>query len=287
MRTIEINSISKKYGKTVALNDINLTIKSNLIYGLLGRNGAGKTTLLNLISNRIFPTSGEILLGGEKVMENDRALNKIFYMTEANTFPRDVKVKNAYKWISEIYKSFDMEYANALSDKFELDTSKKIKQLSTGYASIFKAIVTLASNADVLLFDEPVLGLDAYHRNMFYEELIKNYSENPKTIVISTHLIEEVAGVLEEIVIIKRGKIIKQESNEELLSTAYTVSGDNNNVDQYLKSKVCIGVKTMGEFKMSTVLEDVKNKDYELANKLDLKFGKAELQKLFVNLTGL
>ncbi|MGV8146751.1 MAG: ATP-binding cassette domain-containing protein [Alkaliphilus sp.] len=287
MNTIEIKSITKKYGKTMALNDINLTIKPNLIYGLLGRNGAGKTTLLNLISNRIFPTSGEILLGGEKVIENDRALNKMFYMTEANIFPNTVKVKDAYKWTREIYKSFDMKYANELSDKFELNVSKKIKQLSTGYTSIFKAIIALASSAEVLLLDEPVLGLDAYHRDMFYEELIKNYSENPKTIIISTHLIAEVADVLEEIIIIKRGKIIKQKSSEGMLSTVYTVSGENNKVEQYLKNRKCIGAKIMGGFKIVTVLEDVKNKDVDLANKLDLKFGKAELQKLFIDLTGL
>lgn len=285
MSTIEIKEITKVYGDTRALDNVNLTIEPNKIYGLLGRNGAGKTTLLNLMTNKTFPTKGEITIDGDTVFENDKALNKIFYMMEKNLYPEALKVKEIFKWTKEFYPQFDLDYANSLSEKFELNTNKKIKGLSTGYTSIFKAIVTLASNASVLLFDEPVLGLDANHRDMLYKELISNYSLKPKTIIISTHLIEEVADILEEAIIIKKGNIITKKSVEELLGSAYTVSGQSAKVDKYLNGKEYIGEESIGGFKIATVLESNENKNVELANELDLEFGKVELQKLFISLT--
>ncbi|HQI15836.1 MAG TPA: ABC transporter ATP-binding protein [Bacillota bacterium] len=285
MKTIQIKGVSKVYGYTKALDKVDITIESDRIYGLLGRNGAGKTTLLNLMTNRIFPTEGEILIDGETVFENDRVLGNIFYMTEKNLYPEDERVRNIYKWIKEFYPSFDVEYAKDLSERFGLDTKKRVKSLSTGYTSIFKAVAALASNADIVLFDEPVLGLDANHRDMFYKELISNYSESPKTIIISTHLIEEVASVIEEAIIIKEGKLILKQSVEELLSGAYLVSGEASKVDKYIQGRKCIGIDAIGSFKSATVLEAVNNKDEALAEELELEFGKAELQKLFISLT--
>jgi len=114
-----------------------------------------------------------------------------------------MKVKDGIKWTKEFYPSFNVIYANKLANDFKLNVDKKIKDLSTGYNSIFKLILALASGANIILFDEPVLGLDANNREFFYKELIKSYIEQPKTIVISTHLIDEISDVLEEIVIIK------------------------------------------------------------------------------------
>lgn len=285
MSIIEVKNITKDYGNTKALDNISLTFEPNKIYGLLGRNGAGKTTLLNLMTNKIFPTKGNITIDGDEVFENDKVLNNIFYMVEKNLYPEGLKVKEIFKWTKEYYTSFDMEYANALSKKFELNVNKRVKSLSTGYTSIFKAIVALASNAKVIIFDEPVLGLDANHRNMFYKELIANYSENPKTIIISTHLIEEVETVLEEVVIIKEGKLIVKKPVEELLASAYMISGENSKVDEYLRDKTYIEEDVMGKFKSVTVIDNINHKNEVLAKELNLDFSKAELQKLFISLT--
>lgn len=285
MKTIQIKGVSKLYGSIKALDKVDMTIEPNRIYGLLGRNGAGKTTLLNLMTNRIFPTEGEVVIDGETVFENDKVLRNIFYMTEQNLYPEGERIKNIFKWTKEFYSSFDTEYAKDLSEKFGLDMKKKVKDLSTGYTSIFKAIAALASNADILLFDEPVLGLDANHRDMFYKELIANYSESPKTIIISTHLIEEVASVIEEAIIIREGKLILKQSVEDLLSNAYIVSGEASGVDKYIRGKKCIGIDTIGSFKSATILEAAKNKNQALADELKLEFAKAELQKLFIGLT--
>jgi ABC-2 type transport system ATP-binding protein len=285
MKTIEINGVSKNYGNTRALDNVTITLEPNKIYGLLGRNGAGKTTLLNLITNRIFPTQGDIKIDGETVFENDRVLGNIYYMTEKSLYPEGERIKNIFKWTKEFYPLFDIEYAKGLAERFGLNINKKAKDLSTGYSTIFKAIIALASNAGVVIFDEPVLGLDANHRDMFYKELIANYNNSPKTIIISTHLIEEVAEVLEEAIIIKEGKLIVKQSVEELLSNAYVVSGEASKVDKYIEGKKHIGIETMGKFKAVTILENVRDKDQALANMLGLEFTKAELQRLFVSLT--
>ena len=285
MSTIVITGVTKDYGATRALDNINLTLEPNKIYGLLGRNGAGKTTLLNLITNRIFPTQGEITLDGQKVLENDQALGQIFYMMEMNLYPQGFRVKEVFRWSREFYPEMDMQYATALAGKFGLDLNKKVKGLSTGYTSIFKVIIALASNAKVLIFDEPVLGLDANHRQLFYRELIANYSANPKTIIISTHLIEEVADVLEEAIIIKAGKVILKQPVEELLAQAYTVSGEATKVDRYAEGRSCSGGETLGKFKTVTVLADLNSRDEALARELGLDFTKIELQKLFISLT--
>ena len=145
-------------------------------------------------------------------------------------------------------------YALELSKKFGLNINKRIKELSTGYSSICKIINTMASGAEILMFDEPVLGLDANHREMFYSELMESYIENPKTIILSTHIIEEVAQILERIVILKDGKIINDENVEELLAKCYCVSGFNKNIDDYIKDKNCISVDEMASFKSAVIM---------------------------------
>ncbi len=285
MSTITIEELTMDYEKNRALVHITLTIEPNKIYGLLGRNGAGKTTLLNLLTNRIFPTSGEIKIDGKNVIENEQALSQIYYMMEANYFPESLKVKDVFRWTKEFYPLFDTAYANELANKFNLNIQKKIKSLSTGYHSIFKAILALASNAKILIFDEPVLGLDAYHRDLFYKELIVVYSENPKTIIISTHLIEEIADVLEEVIVIHEGRIIANHSVEELLASAYQVSGEAEKVDQYMIGKQAAGQKMMGKYKMVTVLKKISKENEEVASELGLSFSKPELQELFIHMT--
>lgn len=178
-----------------------------------------------------------------------------------------------------------MQYALGLCKKFELNINKKIKELSTGYASICKIVNTMASGAEILIFDEPVLGLDANHRELFYKELMESYIEKPKTIIISTHLIEEVAQLLERVVIIADGKIIVDENVEELLKGSYCVSGLNKNIDAYIEDKNCISVDKMAAFKSAVIIGENGDAEKMCQKKLDLEVSKVELQKLFIHLT--
>lgn len=286
MAVIKISNLSKEYDKYRVLDNITLTIEENKIYGLLGRNGAGKTTLLNLITNRIFPTEGIITIDDENVIENNKVLEKVYFMTEQDLYPEGMKIKNLYKWTKEFYENFDMEYALNLSSKFGLNINKKFKELSTGYSSICKIIITLASGAEILLFDEPVLGLDANHRDLFYKELVENYIEKPKTIILSTHIIEEVSGILEKVIIIKEGKILGDKEVEGLLDEAYIVSGASEKVEKFIENKNCINIESIAGFKSATIIGKVSEIDEEELNRLGLVTSKVELQKLFIHLTG-
>ena len=285
MARIEIKNLKKKYDDNLVLDDISLTFEENKIYGLLGRNGAGKTTLLNIITNRIFQNDGTVEVDGENIRENDRALEKIYFMTERNLFPAGYKVIDIFKWTKEFYPNFNMEYALELSNKFKLDINKKIKSLSTGYSSIAKIITAMASGAEVLILDEPVLGLDANHRELFYKELMKDYIENPKTVILSTHIIEEVSGLLENVVILNDKKIVSTDEAEELLNKVYTVSGLSQNVDKYIEAKEIVNIETLSNFKSATIVGEINSIDRINAGSLGLEFSKVELQKLFIYLT--
>ncbi len=284
---IEIKGISKSYGNTQALSDINITFAPERIYGLLGQNGAGKSTLLNLITNRIFASSGTILVDGESNVENDRALSKIYMMSENTLYPEDMKLKDTFKWSAHFYPDFDTERAMKLAEMFKLKLNKKVKSLSTGYTSIFKLIIALCVNTPYLLLDEPVLGLDANHRDIFYKYLLEKYIEHPSTIIISTHLIEEVAGLIEDVVIIKEGHVIENTSKDELLSRGFTISGKAADVDAYIEKagslrapgKKVLGTDSLGSLKTAYILGDRS----DVPASLDIS--SMNLQKLFIQLT--
>jgi ABC-2 type transport system ATP-binding protein len=279
--SIEVRNITKNYGSTRALDQVSLKFEENKIYGLLGRNGAGKSTLLNIITNRIFASEGEILIDGLPARENDAAQQKIYLMSEKDFYPEKMKVKDIYKWTAAFYPDFDMEYAMHVSELFELNTGKTVKALSTGFNSIFKVVIALSVNTPYVLLDEPVLGLDANNRELFYRLLIEKYSNYPCTIVVSTHLIEEVSNVIENVMIIKKGKIIKNETREELLSRGYTVSGAASKIDSYILGKNVIGTDSLGGLKSAYILGELDRAGIPEG----IEVTKMDLQKLFVQLT--
>ncbi|HIG0360102.1 ABC transporter ATP-binding protein [Clostridium sporogenes] len=287
MSNIVIKNVTKSYQGKEVVSNISLNIEEGKIYGLLGRNGAGKTTLLHLITNRAILDSGKILIDGEDIYENDKALSKIYFMEEKNFFPESMKIVDVFKWTKEFYEDFDMEYAIKLSELFKLNIKKKVKNLSTGYKSISKIIATLASGAEILIFDEPILGLDANHREFFYKELLKFYNDGQKTIIISTHIIEEISHIFEKVVILREGKIIENNSVEDMLNLAYAVSGNNEAVDKYITSKNTIDIETLGSYKKATILQERTKEDLDNIKKLELEISTVELQKLFIYLTNM
>ena len=278
--SIEIKNISRTYGKATALSDISLTFEDGIIYGLLGRNGAGKSTLLNIITNRIFADSGEVIIDGENATENDNALSKVYIMSDYALYPKDYKVKEIFKWTKEFYPDFDEELALKYSKKFELNINKKVKSLSTGFTSIFKLIIALCVNTPYVFLDEPVLGLDANNRELFYNLMLEKYSEEPFTIIISTHLIEEISSIIEHAVIIDKGEILMDKSRDELLAMGYSVSGKTSDINEYIADKEVIGEDNLGGLKTAYIFG---TPDKEIPESIEIT--KLDLQKLFVKLT--
>ena len=281
MNAIQIKNITKRYKGVTALDDVSLSFEFGKIYGFLGRNGAGKSTLINIIANRIFADQGEVLIDGIPAKENMGVHEKIFCMSEADLYDRDLKVKEHFKWTNRFYSDFDLEKALALSRKFELDVNKRFKALSKGYQSIFKLIVALSINVPYVIFDEPVLGLDANHRELFYSLLLKELENNERTLILATHLIEEVSNIIEEVVFIDRGKILLQKTVEELLETGYSVSGLAQEVDRYCDGRNVIGYDELGNLKVAYVLGE----KAALPQGSNLQIAAMNLQKLFVKIT--
>lgn len=281
MNGIEINDVTKRFGDTLALNQVNLTFEPHKIYGLLGRNGAGKSTLLNIITNRLFADSGQVTIDGLASVENDMTQGLLYLMSEKNLYPESMTSNEAFKWTKQFFKDFDLDYALNLAGQFKLNTRKKIRSLSTGYTSIFKIIIALSVNTPYVLFDEPVLGLDANHREMFYRLLIEKYSDNPFTAIISTHLIDEIANLLEYVMIIKNGEILVNESCEALLSNGYSVTGAITQVDAFIADKEVIGADVLGGLKTATIIGSLDKRTVPDG----IEITNLDLQKLFIKLT--
>ena len=247
---IEFQHVTKTFGDTRALEDVSLTFEEGKIYGLLGNNGAGKSTLLNILTGRLCPDSGTVTVDGAPA-GSDAALGRMFLVGEKNLYPDDMKVKRALDTAALFYPDFDRAYAEELARQFELPLNKKINSLSTGYGSVFRIVLGLSVNTPYVLFDEPVLGLDAQHRDLFYKLLVQKYAESPCTMVISTHLIAEVADLIEHTIIIRRGQILQNAPTEALTAGCWAVSGPAGLVDGWaagrdvFTSSVLGGLKTV------------------------------------------
>lgn len=282
MNAIKVTHLSKQFGKQTVLADINLTIEPNTIYGLLGRNGAGKSTLLNLITNRLPSPAGMVTIGGVNVTNNDVLLNRIYMMSEANLYPSRMPVSEIFKLTADLYQGFDKDYADALVAKFELDPRTRFNKLSTGYRSVMKLIIALAVDVDYVFLDEPTLGLDANHRQLFYEELIDSYAERPRTFVISTHLIEEIANVIERVFVIQDHRLMINDTTENVLQEGYVITGPSTEVQTYTEGLNVIGRESLGNLLVQYVYGKLDN-DREIPDTVTVSH--IDLQKLFIYLT--
>lgn len=276
---LSCHNLTRKFGDTTALNGVNLCLDEPKIYGLLGRNGAGKTTLLRLITNYIQPTEGSITLDEQNVWENEKAQHQIFLITESSFF-EDLTGQRLADIMEQIYPSFDKEQFLSYAKRFELNLKKKYQTLSTGYKSVLRAVAALSVHTPFLFLDEPTLGMDAFHRELFYKLLIESYSESPSCILLSTHLISGVEGLLENVIILDHGKVLIDESSEQLLTQGYCVSGRISDVDDYCSGKNVIGSSVVGGLKTTAILGERNN----VPDTLDVTG--LSLQQLFVQLVG-
>lgn len=251
--SINCQAVSKRFGATLALDQVSLTLEPGHIYGLLGNNGAGKSTLLSILTDRQRPDSGAVTVDGLSVHNNDEALHKVFLVGDQNLFPEDMKVQRALRTVPFFYPDFNLEKAMDLAKQFGLPLKKKMPQLSTGYASIFRLILGLCVNAPYVLFDEPVLGLDAQHRELFYRLLVEAFMARPCTFLISTHLIDEVENLIDYTYILREGKLLRQGPTEELVGQAVCLSGPAGLVDEYTRDKTVLTSHSLGGLKTVTL----------------------------------
>src|SRR5687768_17921362 len=197
---IEVKGLTKRYRETLAVDDVSFTIEKDTIYGLLGRNGAGKTTVMSILTAQNFATNGDVRVFGEHPYENAAVLGRMCFVRESQKYPEDALPKHAFKTASLFFPNWDQALADRLIEDFQLPMKRRIKKLSRGQLSAVGVIIGIASRAEITFFDEPYLGLDAVARQIFYDRLLQDFAEHPRTIVLSSHLIDEVANLLERVV---------------------------------------------------------------------------------------
>lgn len=282
---IEVKNLTKRYRDTTAVDDISFTIERDSIYGLLGRNGAGKTTVMSILTAQNFPTAGEVRVFGESPYENPAVLSRMCFVRESQKYPDDATPLHAFRIARLFYPNWDQALADTLIAEFRLPVKTRIKKLSRGQLSAVGVIIGIAARAEVTFFDEPYLGLDAVARQIFYDRLLEDYAEHPRTIILSSHLIDEVSNLLEKVIVIDGGRIVMDEDTESVRGRAATVVGDSAAVEAFVAGREVIHRETLGRVTSATVIGELTAADRAELAASGLDVTPVSLQQLIVRQT--
>jgi ABC-2 type transport system ATP-binding protein len=283
--TILVTGLTRRYGDHVALDDVTIDIVGPSIVGLLGRNGAGKTTLLRIIANQEFASTGTVRVFGASPVENDAILRRIVLVREDQAFP-DFKVRHALRAASWFYPNWSSEVAEMLLRDFDLPANRAIKKLSRGMRSALGIVIGLSAQAELTLFDEPYAGLDAVARQLFYDRLLANYAERPSTILLSTHLIDEAADLLERVVIIDHGRIVIDGAADDVRGSATRVSGPIAAVEGFALGRRTWDRRRVASQESVVVAGSLDDGDWARARHLHVNLEPLSLQQVAVHAAG-
>ena len=281
----EVTGLTKRFGAVTAVDDVSFALEEGKVYGLLGRNGAGKTTIMSLLTGQDFPSEGRVEVFGADPVERRTVLERLCFIRESQRYPEDFKPRHVLRAAPWFFPNWDADYAARLVEEFRLPLDRRIKKLSRGQLSAVGVIVGLASRAPLTFFDEPYLGLDAVARQLFYDRLLADIAEEPRTVVLSTHLIDEVAGLLEHVLVIDRGRLLLDQDAEELRGSATTVVGPRGAVDAFVDGREVIHRDGVGGLASVTVGR-LSPAEREAAVAAGLELAPVSLQQLVVRMTG-
>ena len=218
MPCIEAHGLRKAYGATVALDGIDLSVEEGHILGLIGPNGAGKTTALNAILG-LAPYQGELkVLGRDPWTERDQLMRDVCFIADVAVLPRWLRVSQALDYVAGVHPRFDRAKAEAFLAKTAIKRGSKVRELSKGMVTQLHLALVMAIDARLLVLDEPTLGLDILYRKQFYDSLLNDYYDRSRTIVVTTHQVEEVQHILTDLMFINHGRIVLDCSMEEFES---------------------------------------------------------------------
>lgn len=283
---MQIRNVHLTYGTTQALNDVSLTLEGDRIIGLLGRNGSGKSSLLSLVAAFRKPNDGEITLNDEPIFENAAMTSQIALIREGgDVIDEDEKVSEAFRYAAWLRPNWDQSYADSLLEQFQVPVNTKLGDMSRGQRSAVGVALGLASRAPITIFDETYLGMDAPSRYSFYDMLLQDYVSHPRMFILSTHLIEEVARLFEEVVIIDKGNVLLHRPTEDLLNDGLSITGPAAKVDQVTAGLQLIGSRDLGPTRAVTVFGGLDAEKRRQARAAGLDLTPLPLQDLFVHLT--
>jgi ABC-2 type transport system ATP-binding protein len=229
---LRIDGVSRRFGKTQALDSVSFEVPENTICGLLGRNGAGKTTMMSIVAGHDRANTGTVEVFGANPFENAGAMSAVSFIRDNQRYPDDYYLKHVLRVGPLFHEHWNFDIAEEIVERFRLPAKPAVKKYSRGQLSALGVLIGLASRAPLTIFDEPYLGLDATARQTFYDLLIREYTEHPRTILMSTHLIDEMDGLLERVVVLDRGRVVRNETVEDAQQAAYTVSGPSAAVEK-------------------------------------------------------
>ena len=213
MKLLEIKDLNKTFDDKQILKDINITIKKGKIVGLLGKNGVGKSTLIKLINDLLTPTSGEILINGNKVGVETKKV--ISYLPERTYLNKQMKVCEVISFFEDFYKDFDSNKAKKLLKDLDLDINQKLSKMSKGMQEKVQLVLVMSRKADLYVLDEPLGGVDPATRDYILDTILSNFDEE-SSVIISTHLIADIEKILDEVIFIDKGEIILQSEADKL-----------------------------------------------------------------------
>jgi ABC-2 type transport system ATP-binding protein len=218
MACIEAHGLRKAFGATIALDGVDLQVEEGRILGLIGPNGAGKTTALNAILG-LIPYQGQLkVLGRDPWTQRDRLMCDVCFISDVAVLPRWIKVSQALDYVSGVHPRFDRAKAESFLARTTINRASKVRELSKGMVAQLHLALVMAIDAKLLVLDEPTLGLDILYRKQFYDSLLNDYFDRTRTILLTTHQVEEIEHVLTDIMFIHRGRIVFNRSIEEVES---------------------------------------------------------------------
>ncbi|SNY13573.1 ABC transporter ATP-binding protein [Paractinoplanes atraurantiacus] len=283
--SIEIRELTVRYGGTVAVDGVDLDLAGGKIYGLLGRNGSGKTSLLSAIASYRKPSSGIVRIDGEEAFENPRVARRTCFIRDTLDLSDSDRLRTALDLAARLRPTWDGSYAAHLIEVFGLNPRKRVSSLSRGQRSAFGVVLGLAARTPLTILDESYLGMDAVARTLFYRELLDDYLRHPRTIILSTHLIEEVADLFERVIIMDRGRVIVHDETDALRGRGVTVTGPAEAVTSFVAGHAVLGEQSLGGVRAVTLDGHFTAGDIERGEAAGLSFGPIGIQDLFVHLT--
>lgn len=289
---VSTENLTVRFAGVPALDGLDLRLAPDKIHGLLGRNGSGKSTLAATLAGFRRPDDGRVLIDGDELgnglspYEDAVVTSRICLIRESGDLVDSALVKHVLGLASSLRPYWNDDLAGELLDKFEVPTRKKVQKLSRGKKSALGVVLGLASRAPLTIFDESYLGMDVPSRNLFYDALLADYTEVPRTIVLSTHLVSEVSALLEEVVILDNGRLVTQSPVDSLRGRGASIVGPAAAVDELTSDLTVLAEQRLGGTKSATVLGDLDDALRARARSGGLEIGPVGLQELFVHLTG-
>lgn len=256
MNVVECQGITKNYGKVKALNNLSFDLKENKITGLVGRNGAGKTTLLKIIAGFLHQTSGNIRVFSENPFNNLKVSSNMIFIDDGISFPASLNLSEILQFGVRFYKNFNLSLALDLLEYFNINLKNHHQYLSKGTKSIFNCIIGISARSAITIFDEPTTGMDAAVRKDFYRAVLKEYVAFPRTILISSHHLNEIEDLIEDILLIKNGEKCLHLPITDLNMMAVGLRGKSSLIGELSKDKEIYYQEGMGIYNAYVVIKN-------------------------------